>query len=66
MSFKPGNGDLSEKHAAAAPGYEPALESRSSGSDPENLVVGPSGNVLHQDLKGRHMQMIAMQVQPAL
>lgn len=26
---------------------------------PEDLDIG-SGNVLHQDLKGRHMQMIAM------
>ena len=55
MSLKPENGDLAEKHANAAAGYEPSR-------DPENLVVA-NENMLHQDLKGRHMQMIAMQVQ---
>ena len=61
MSSKPENGDLAEKHANAAPGYEPTRDGNSS-SDPENMVVA-SENLLHQDLKGRHMQMIAMQVQ---
>jgi len=59
MSLKHENGDLAEKHATdAAPVYEPdTLE-----GDPEHLVEGTE-NKLHQDLKGRHMQMIAMQVQ---
>lgn len=60
MSLKPENEDLAEKHALDAPGYEPTRDGHSS-SDPENLVVARE-NVLHQDLKGRHMQMIAMQV----
>jgi hypothetical protein len=51
------NGDYSEKHAAGAPAYEP-----DGSSDPEVQAVA-AGNLLHQDLKGRHMQMIAMQVQ---
>lgn len=61
MSFKPENGDLAEKHANAAPGYEPTGDGHIT-SDPEDMVV-ISENRLHQDLKGRHMQMIAMQVQ---
>lgn len=59
MSFKPDNGDLAEKHANGTPDYDPTRDGHSS--DPENLVVARE-NVLHQDLKGRHMQMIAMQV----
>jgi amino acid transporter len=51
------NGDYSEKHATGAPAYEP-----DGSSDPEVQAVA-AGNLLHQDLKGRHMQMIAMQVQ---
>jgi yeast amino acid transporter len=59
MSFKPESGDLAEKHAGAVPGYDPARDGHSS-SDLENMVVA-NENMLHQDLKGRHMQMIAMQ-----
>jgi amino acid transporter len=67
MSLKSENGDLAEKHVNAAPTYEPATlgEHKRDGhfsSDPENMVE-VSENRLHQDLKGRHMQMIAMQVQ---
>lgn len=58
MSLQPENGDLAEKHAKNEPA---TLEEGHFGSDPENMV-GPTENVLHQDLKGRHMQMIAMQV----
>jgi yeast amino acid transporter len=52
-----------EKHANAVPDYETAtLEEHTRdgqfSSDPENME-----NKLHKDLKGRHMQMIAMQVQ---
>jgi len=67
MSLRPENGDLAEKHVSAAPAYEPATlgENKHDGDfsgDPENMVeVGE--NRLHKDLKGRHMQMIAMQVQ---
>jgi hypothetical protein len=60
MSLQPGNGDLSEKHTNASPSYESKQDGH-FGSDPENMVVA-SENVLHKDLKGRHMQMIAMQV----
>lgn len=57
MSFKPENGDLAEKHAHAGLGSEPSRD-----GDPEN-ATGVTENILHQDLRGRHMQMIAMQVQ---
>lgn len=55
MSFEPKNGDLAEKHGAL--GTSPTREGHFD-SDPETGAV--TGNVLHQDLKGRHMQMIAM------
>lgn len=58
MSLKHENGDLSEKHAGGAPGYDQTHDGH-FGSDPENMVV-VSENVLHKDLQGRHMQMIAM------
>jgi len=62
MSLKPENGDsLGEKHAHAAPGYDHTRDGDFS-SDPENMVATSQGNALHQDLQGRHMQMIAMQV----
>lgn len=57
MSLQPEHGDLAEKH----PKNESPTGEGHFGSDPENLV-GEKQNVLHQDLKGRHMQMIAMQV----
>jgi amino acid permease len=59
MSFQPENDDLAEKHAKNEPA---TLGEGHFSSDPENMVVGANENVLHQDLKGRHMQMIAMQV----
>jgi amino acid transporter len=59
MSFKPENGAFAEKPVdAATPVYDPAA----AGRDPENLSVEVTVNKLHQNLKGRHMQMIAMQV----
>lgn len=63
MSLKPEHGDYAEKPVTAAPGYDgssPGEHSRDKefNSDPEN--VGQVQNKLHQDLKGRHMQMIAM------
>jgi amino acid permease len=56
MSLKHGNGDLGEKHGhTAALGSD---HSRDGVHDPE--AVGGTENILRQDLKGRHMQMIAM------
>jgi amino acid permease len=53
MSYEPKHDGLAEKHATDAPGYE--------GSDPENNGIQVAKvNALHKDLKGRHMQMIAM------
>jgi len=48
--------DISDKHAA--PVYDSTKDGNFS-SDPENLVVTHE-NKLHRDLKGRHMQMIAI------
>jgi hypothetical protein len=64
MSTNVEHGDLSEKHATTAPAYDAPAVGVHKGeghfdSDPENLVEG-GDNVLHKDLKGRHMQMIAM------
>jgi amino acid transporter len=56
MSLQPENGDLAEKHAKNEPA---TLGEGYFNSDPENMV-GANENVLHQDLKGRHMQMIAI------
>jgi amino acid permease len=68
MSLRHENPDLAEKHDIDAPSYAPATgDLKHDGhfdSDPENLAQ-PEANKLHQDLKGRHMQMIAMQVQRA-
>jgi amino acid transporter len=58
MSLQPGNGGLAEKHAKDEPAL---LGDGHFSSDPE-MMVGANENMLHQDLKGRHMQMIAMQV----
>jgi amino acid transporter len=64
MSEKHDHGDLAEKHAGTVPAYESAglgehKRDGDFGSDPENLVETKQ-NALHQDLKGRHMQMIAI------
>lgn len=59
MEPQPEMDDISDKHAA--PVYDSTKDGNFS-SDPENLVVTHE-NKLHRDLKGRHMQMIAMQVQ---
>ena len=59
MTSKLENDDFAEKHAYAAPASEPTAH---FGSDQEDMGEGKT-NMLHQDLKGRHMQMIAMQVQ---
>ncbi len=64
MSFEPGNGDLAEKHvASSSPGPESKGDGKFTHDDPEHLGVVTTENTLRQDLQGRHMQMIAMQVQ---
>jgi amino acid transporter len=69
MSLQHESANLDEKHANAAPAYEPATlgehtRGRPLSSDPEDAaIVVADQNQLHRDLKGRHMQMIAMQVQ---
>ena len=51
MDAKNESGALDEKHVNDGSPY----------GDPEDLdTVSTSDNVLHRDLKGRHMQMIAM------
>ena len=66
MNTDSDNGAYAEKHANGSPGFQPAVsgkrDSYSAGADPE-IMIATSKNALHQDLKGRHMQMIAMQVQ---
>ncbi|OIW34245.1 hypothetical protein CONLIGDRAFT_626305 [Coniochaeta ligniaria NRRL 30616] len=54
MSLKHDSGDLAEKHPNAGVGSEPY---DSNGLESQH---GTAQNVLHQDLKGRHMQMIAI------
>lgn len=51
MNTKNETGPLGEKHVADGSPY----------IDPEDRETAATGqNVLHRDLKGRHMQMIAM------
>jgi amino acid transporter len=57
MELKSDDGGA-EKHVDATPGYE---SNHDPNHDPESIVVTTNENPLHQDLKGRHMQMIAMQ-----
>ncbi|EXJ79150.1 hypothetical protein A1O3_08651 [Capronia epimyces CBS 606.96] len=66
MSLKNEPNTLGEKHPHDVPAYDnDKLGEHSSGQqfghDPEDgAVVAGTQNVLHQDLKGRHMQMIAI------
>lgn len=66
MNTDSDNGRYAEKHVNGASAFEPAVtgkrDSYSAGADPE-IMIATSKNALHQSLKGRHMQMIAMQVQ---
>ena len=67
MSLKHENGGFAEKHANDDPAYESGSPGEHKGggaytATPEDLVESGETNKLHQDLKGRHMQMIAMQV----
>ncbi len=67
MSLNPEHDGFAEKHANnTAPPYEPGTLGEHKPSYYDNdPVVAATTNKLHQDLKGRHMQMIAMQVQPS-
>ena len=66
MNLKNETNALGEKHASDVPAYEPAkLGEHERGGpfsiDPEDhTIVATNQNLLHRDLKGRHMQMIAM------
>ncbi|KAK3068590.1 hypothetical protein LTS18_000597, partial [Coniosporium uncinatum] len=69
MSYKRESVDIAGKHVNASPAYEPAslgehVRGRQLSVDGHDLaVIEADQNKLHRDLKGRHMQMIAMQVQ---
>ena len=59
MNVKNETNALGEKHANDVPAFEPG--GRQFSGDPEDRAMVTTGlNVLHRDLKGRHMQMIAM------
>jgi amino acid transporter len=60
MSLKPDNGDYAEKHAHAGLGSDPSLPHDGRYDNGLESQAGTTQNSLHQDLKGRHMQMIAM------
>ena len=66
MSLSNENNALGEKPANGVPAYEPATlaqnaRGRQFSTDPEDRAIMTSDqNLLHRDLKGRHMQMIAM------
>lgn len=71
MSLRRESADLTEKQAIATPPtYKPASISEHvrgrqfSLDDTDQAIVAADVNALHRDLKGRHMQMIAMQVRP--
>jgi amino acid transporter len=66
MSLKHDSGDLAEKHANAGLGSDPSLQRDGHYDNGLESQTGTSQNILHQDLKGRHMQMIAMQVQHSI
>ncbi len=63
MSLKHDNGDLAEKHANAGLGSEPSPPRDGHFDNGLESQAGTTQNILRQDLRGRHMQMIAMQVQ---
>lgn len=67
MSIKRESIDIAEKHATeGAPPYEPAslgehVRGRQLSVDKDDLaIVNADQNALKRNLKGRHMQMIAM------
>jgi amino acid transporter len=61
MDLKTHDGGFAEKRSNADLGSEATREGYlDHGLESQNATTG---NVLHQDLRGRHMQMIAMQVQ---
>ncbi len=66
MSLKNETNTLGEKQGNDVPDYQPATlgdhaRGRQFSIDPEDhAMVQTDQNLLHRDLKGRHMQMIAM------
>jgi len=66
MSLKNETNALGEKDVNEVPAYQPATlgehaRGRQFSVDPEDrAMVAADQNMLHRDLKGRHMQMIAM------
>ena len=72
MSLPHDTADLGEKTAHSAPAYDAPhhtlgehAKGRQFSVDPEDTALVQSDqNALHRDLKGRHMQMIAMFVDP--
>lgn len=68
MSLNRESVDIAEKNGVKGPIEEPApladhLRGRQFSVDPEDqAIVVADQNKLHRNLKGRHMQMIAMQV----
>jgi amino acid transporter len=73
MSLKNENNGLGEKPPVSdAPGYEQGTladhaRGRQFSIDPEDrALVAADQNKLHRNLKARHMQMIAMYVEPRL
>lgn len=66
MSFKNESTTLGEKHATDLPAERPGsfrdhVRGRQLSVDPaDRAMLAADQNLLHRDLKGRHMQMIAM------
>ena len=66
MSFNNESNALGEKHVDDVPPHKPGsfgdhARGRQFSLDPEDQgLVATDQNLLHRDLKGRHMQMIAM------
>jgi amino acid transporter len=60
MSYKHDNGDLAEKQAHAGLSSEPSLSHNGHYDAGLEGPEGPTQNILKQDLRGRHMQMIAI------
>lgn len=62
MSLKHDSNSLGEKDGHNVPKYESGVLGQPTRDPEDHSVVIAGENVLHRDLKGRHMQMIAMWV----